>query len=295
MTAVILLCRALAALFALVLAAAATAAPPGPDADRIMQRAFEVYGGDDSFSRLRFSFEYDGGKTAALSVVMAYKRYPASAGVESKVIMFSESPPDRKDIAYLGWFYRPEQDRGADQWLYLPELRQTRKLTRRSHDRAGAALDMKRRPEGDEFSVSELDEEELAPRDPRLDRHALLSIETLDGRPVHAIESVPLKAGSSSYGKFVTWITQDGSLPLRVDYYNRHLDLVKTLTFNWAQVDKAWVWERVTAVNPLNGNRTVLEQADVRVNIGLPDEMFSKRMLDQGGDVFAQRVAGHAE
>jgi hypothetical protein len=285
--------RVFATLCALALAAAAGAAAPEPDPGRLMQRAYELFGGDDSFSRVRFSFEYGGGKTAALSVMMAFKRYPAAAAEAQRVIMFNESPPDKKDIAYLGWFYRPEQDRGADQWLYLPELRQTRKLTRRSRDRAQAALDIKRRPEGDEFAVSELAEEELAPRDPRLDRHTLRGSDALDGREVYVIESVPREADSSSYGKLVTWIAQDGILPLRVDYYNRHLDLVKTLTFGWKRLGETWVWERVTAVNPVNGSRTVLEQTDIHVNLGLPDEIFSKRMLDQGGDVFARRVAGY--
>jgi hypothetical protein len=293
MTAVIPPRRALAVVLALVLATAAGAATPAPDADRLMQRVFELHGGDDSFSRVRFSFEYEGGKTSALSVIMAYKRYPAEAETASRVIMFNESPPDKKDIAYLGWFYRPEQDRGADQWLYLPELRQTRKLTRRSRDRAEAALDIKRRPEGDEFSVSELDEEELAPRDPRLDRHSLRGSELLDSREVYVVESVPREPDSSSYGKYATYIARDGGLPLRVDYYNRHQNRVKTLTFGWKQIGETWVWERVTAVNPVNGNRTVLEQSDIHVDLGLPDEMFSKRMLDQGGDAFARRVAGY--
>lgn len=271
-------------------AATAAAAAGAADADRIAQRAYEVRGGDDAYSRLRFSFEYDGGKTATLSLVMAFKRYPAAAGVESKVIMFNEYPPDKKDIAYLGWFYRPEQGRDTEQWLYLPELRQTRKLSRRPHDHDGAALGMKRRPEGDEFSVSELDEEELAPRDPRFDRHTLLGSEVLGGRAVYSVESVPRQVDSSSYGKFVAWIAQDDYLPLRVDYYNRHLTLVKTLTYSWRQVGGEWVWERVTAVNAITGNKTVVEQTDARVNLGLPDEMFAKRMLDQGGDSFVRRV-----
>lgn len=277
------------ALGACLLAVFTAAAAEEDVADRIMQRVYEVYGGDDAFSRLRFSFEYDGGKTGALALVMAYKRFPAAAGVESKVIMFNEFPPDKKDIAYLGWFYRAEQDRNADQWLYLPELRLTRKLTRKPRDYS--ATD--RRTEGDEFSVSELDMEELVPRAPGLDRHTLLGSDTLGGRAVYTVESVPLAAGSSPYGKFVSWIAKDGYLPLRVDCYNRDLNHVKTLSFEWSRIGDAWVWDRVEAVNRVNGNRTVLEQTDIHVNLGLPDDMFAKRALDQGGDSFAHRVSTH--
>ncbi|MCC6208732.1 MAG: outer membrane lipoprotein-sorting protein [Gammaproteobacteria bacterium] len=256
-------------------------------AARIMQRVYEVYGGDDSFSRLRFSFEYDGGKTGTLGLVMAYKRYPATAGAESKVVMFNDYPPEKKDIGYLGWFYRVEQERDADQWLYLPELRQTRKLTRKPRDYSRT----EKRTEGDEFSVSELDLEELAPRAPVLDRHTLLGSETLEGRAVYTVESVPTDPDSSPYGKRIAWISKDGYLPLRVDCYDREAHLVKTLNFTWAQVDKDWVWERVIAVNRVNGNKTLLEQSDVLVNLGLPDDLFAKRVLDQGADTFARRMS----
>jgi hypothetical protein len=285
---------ALAALSCMTAAMAAVApAAAESDAAGIMQRAFEAYGGDDAFSRLRFNFDYDGGKTAAVSLLMAYKHYPAGSATESRVIMFNDYPPDKKDIAFLGWFYRPEQGEDEDLWLYLPELRQTRKLTRKhmDHDRAEPV----KRSEGDEFSVSELDQEELTPRDPRLDRHTLLGREPLDGRDAYKIESVPLDAASSSYGKFISWIGQDPPLPQRIDYYNRSLALVKTVTFSWQKVGTAWVWDRVTAFNPGNGNKTVLEQTDVRVNLGLPDELFAKRMLEQGSDTFLHRVAHYVQ
>lgn len=276
------------ALAALLAAAAAAAPAAETDPDRIMQHAYEVRGGDDAFSRLRFSFEYDGGKSATLTLVMAYKRYPAAAEVDSRVVMFNEFPPDRKDVAYLGWFYRPEQNRDAEQWLYLPELRQARKLSRRQREEVLPGL--KRRPEADEFSVSELDEDVLVPRDPRRDRHTLLETTTLGGQPVYSVESVPRAGDASPYGRIVAWIAQENYVPLRTEYYNRHQSLVKTLTYSWRQVGGEWVWDRVTAVNAINGNRTVLEQTDVRVNLGLPDELFAKRVLDQGGDGFVHRV-----
>lgn len=278
--------RALAALCVLAFAAPAGAAAPGPDPGRLMRNAYELYGGDDAFSRLRFSFEYDGGKTGALELVMAYKRYPAPAEVESKAIMFNVYPLDRKDVAYLGWFYRAEQGRDADQWLYLPELRTTRKLTRKPRDYSGT----KRRTEGDEFSVSELDMEELAPRAPGLDRHTLLGSETLDGQAAYTVESVPLDP-DGPYGKRVTWIAKDAYLPLRVDYYDHQMHRVKTLEFTWTRVGEVWVWKRVVAVNRVSGDKTVLEQSDVRVNLGLPDEIFTKRALDQGGETFANRMS----
>jgi hypothetical protein len=292
--------RALAALSCLAVVVAAAAPVPATaaeetDAARIMQRAFEANGGDDAYSRIRFNFEYDGGKTAAVSLLMAYKHYPAGSETESKVIMFNDYPPDKKDIAFLGWFYRPEQHQDEDLWLYLPELRQTRKLTRKHVDHDRTELVGKQRPEGDEFSVSELDQEELTPRDPRLDRHTLLGSEPIDGRSAYKIESVPLDAASSSYGKFISWIAQDEFLPQRVDYYNRQQALVKTVTFTWKKVGPAWVWDRLTAFNPGNGNKTVLEQTDTRVNLGLPDELFAKRMLEQGGDTFLHRIAHYVQ
>lgn len=265
------------------------------DADAIMQRAYELYGGEDSFSRVHFHFEFDQGRSSTVSLVMGFRRDPAGSDVDYRVIMFNESPPDRKDTGFLGLFYRPGAGKEDEMWLYLPELRTTRRLMHQHvapdpHEGHELAGHMRHGVNPDEFAVSELDHEELMPRWPGHDRHRLTAVEEYEGRPVYRIESTPIDAATSVYGRRVQWIDREDALPLRIEYHEPGGRHVKTQTMTWRLVGEAWVWERVVAVNHVNGNRTVLEQADVRVNIGLPDDLFSRRVLSRGAKSFEGRV-----
>ncbi len=264
----------------------------GEDAASVMQRAYEVHGGRDSFSRIHFHFEFDQGRSSTTSLVMAFRR--ESGDVDYRVIMFSESPPDRKDTGFLGVFYRPGAGKEDEMWLYLPELRSTRRLmhSQQSHDHGAhdMAGHMRHGESPDEFSVSELDHEELMPRWPGLDEHRLLAIEDVDGRPAWKIESIPRDPATSVYGKRVQWIDRERALPLRIEYHAPGGRLVKTQTQEWRSYGDAWLWERVVAINHLNGHRTVLEQSDVRVDAGLPDDLFSRRVLSRGVKAFESRV-----
>lgn len=276
--------RCVRGLLLTVLLCTSGAAAAAPAAGEIVTRAYENYSGDDFVSRLSFTLEYDDNKTDRLSMLMAYKRYDGENGLDSKVIMFNEFPPDKKDIAFLAWIYRPGAGREDEMWLYLPELRQIRKLGHK-HD-AHSHEDQS----SDAFSVSELNREELTPRRPGLDRHRLLGEGTVDGRPVYKIESTPREPDSSTYSELVQWISKDIFLPLRIDYYDDVGTLLKTQTIDWTRQGDAWVWEKVTAVNHVNDNRTILDQSRIQINTGLPDRLFSKRVMKRGAQSFLARV-----
>lgn len=268
-------------------------APDAEDAASLMQRAYEVSGGNDSFSRIRFHFEFDRGRSSSATLVMAFRR--GSGDVDYRVIMFSESPPDHKDTGFLGVFYRPGAGKEDEMWLYLPELRSTRRLTHsqpsHAHDHGHDMTGHMRHGESpDEFSVSELDHEELMPRWPGLDDHRLIALEDYEGRLAWKIESTPRDPATSVYGRRVHWVDREHALLLRIEYHEPGGRHVKTQTQQWRSHGGDWLWERVVAINHLNGNRTVLEQSDVRVNAGLPDELFSRRVLSRGAGSFAGRV-----
>lgn len=271
-------------------------AAPADEAESVMWRAYKVYGGDDSFSRLSFQFEFDGGKTSTVTLVMGFKRDEGEAP-GYRAIMFNELPPDRKDTGFLGIFYDPAAGKEDEMWLYLPELRSTRRLTHQvqskndhgGHDHAHEGH-MRHEGVSDEFSGSELNHEELMPRWPGFDRHRLLAIEDVDGRTVYKIESVPLDQESSTYSKRVQWVDRDTALLLRIEYHDDEGRLVKTQTQTWKQYGDAWLWDRVIAVNHVSGNRTSLEHTDVQVNLGLPDDLFSRRVLTRGGKAFEGRI-----
>jgi negative regulator of sigma E activity len=128
------------------------------------------------------------------------------------------------------------------------------------------------------------------PRWPGLDQHRLLGTTQVGDKTVYMIESTPRDPATSSYGKRIQWITQDDGLPIKIEYYDEDMTLLKTQTLTWRRVGDAWLWDRITAVNNVTGAKTVLEQTDMLVDVGLSDSLFTKRALSLGAKAFENRV-----
>lgn len=253
---------------------AATAHAEELSADAVMKKSFAVYGGDDSLSKITFIFQEKGDLEKKLVYSMAWKKFQGASDVDTKVIMFRDFPPDAKGVSYLGIFYKPELNKNDDEWIYLPELRMVRRL---SHTGPKHAKE-------EEFSKSELRQFDLVPRNPDDDTHQLLPSETMEGVACHVIESIPKKGGGEfyPYGKVVRWISKENFLPLRIDYYDERDKLQKQQFTKWKKIGDAWVWEEVVGTNIQTGNKTLLTITDIKVNVGLTDESFSKRTMQLG-------------
>ncbi len=254
---------------------------------QIMQRAYEVYAGKDIFSRLSFTLKDRNDTEKKLGLLMAYKSYEGENGFHSKIIMFNQFPPDKKDISFLAWIYAPEQHKKDDMWLYLPELRTVRKLTHQHNANKHKHHD---KDNDDEFSLSELKRFELQPRNPLLDEHVLLGKENIETQEVYKISSTPKNPESSPYNKIFIWVTTDHFLTIRKEYIDHRGTVEKKQAISWDNIGKAWVWEKVTAVNLHNGNETTLQQSNVKLNTGLTDNIFTKRFMKLGARSLIARV-----
>lgn len=264
--------------FAALLLAAALAAPAVHaelSAAEIAVKAFQVNGGEDSRSRLSFTFHKADGSERRLAYTMAWKHY-ASGDISNKAIFFSEFPPDDRGKAYMIWMAadRSEQDQ---EWMYLPELRMVRKIT---HDQSHRHKD-----QDDDFAHSLLAQVNLVPRNAALDDHSLLGEDKVDGHAAYVIDSVPKQSSPGyPYQKTRRWISTDHFLTERIDYYNESGDLKLSQRIKWQQVGDVWVWEQVVATRPGSTERTVLDLSDVKVNSHLDDDVFSSRRMRLGKD-----------
>jgi hypothetical protein len=258
----------------------AVAADAGPGAAEIAAKAFAVNGGEDSRSRLTFTFHKADGSERKLAYVMAWKNYPPGGDVSAKAIFFSEFPPDDKGKAYMIWL---AADRGHqdDEWMYLPELRMVRKIT---HDRSHRHQDKE-----DDFARSLLVQVNLVPREPDLDNQSRLADEVVDGHSDYVIDSVP-KQPSAAYPYLKTrrWISRDDFLTERIDYYSEGGEVKLRQLIKWQKIGDAWVWKQVLGFKPQSEERTVLDVSDVRVNNHFQDELFSARSMRLGKDSLDQ-------
>ena len=265
-------------LFGIALCSASMSASAELSATDIVNKSDAVDGGDDSISRLSFSFKSPGRTVRKLIYTMVWKEYAGHDHVDDKAIFFSEYPPDDKGKSFMVWVYDNKKD---DEWMYLPELRMVRKVTHSEHHG--------HHDQEDDFAHSVLTQVDLMPREPDLDLHTRLKDEELAGHTDFVIECVPKHAGDDyPYQKTRRWITQDNFLPERIDYYNPAGALIKRPTIKWQKIGAAWVWEQVVGENLITNEQTVLDISDIKLNSGLQDEVFSARTMRLGKDSIAQ-------
>ena len=254
------------------------------DADEIMTRSAIAYDSKDLFSRISFSFAQAGTAGKRITLYMAFKDYHGKHGISSKIIMFNQFPPDKKDISFLAWLYAPKTHKKDDMWLYLPALRTIRKMNHQDHHMQHDDKDK------DAFSLSDLKRFELQKRDPQLDQHQLVGREQVGTHETFKIISTPKDPSSSPYGKTVSWITTDNYLPVQIEYFDHQGGRAKRQTIQWTAQNHAWVWKKLSAVNLKTGHHTILEQTDVKVNSGLPDRIFTKRFMKRGAGTLAAQI-----
>lgn len=246
-------------------------------ADEIATRAYERNRVDDQIATLTFTFSSAGKKEQQVAYTMVWKNMKGKDGYDNKAMFFGEFPTDKRGIAYLGWLTPAGSAKQDSEWIYLPELRTTRRIAHRGDDKAD---------DDDEFANSLLKREHLDPRPPSLDTHTLVGEEMLDGRAHYVILSTPKQRQKDESAKTVRWVDRESFRVDRAQYFDVDSEETLDVDIVWSRVGQFWVWKNVTAVSPKSGAKTVLEVDTISINSGLKDRDFSKRNLKRGSAGF---------
>jgi len=209
--------------------------------------------------------ERDGSKKKIIATRF-WKNYRSKKGVDSKMLLITEFPPDSRGISFLIWDYS-KKNKGDDLWLYLPALRMVRRISAQDQN--------------DAFLGSDLTFGDMGQRRLDEDVHTFLKEEAYRGTPVYLVESAPIEK-SSIYSKKTSWISKKDWTVLKIDYYDRNKKLLKRQTIDWQTVNGLFVWKETNVTNVQNGHRTLFGVGDLEVNIGLQDGDFTERTLKRG-------------
>ncbi len=209
--------------------------------------------------------ERDGSKKKIIAS-RYWKNYRSKGGVDSKMLLITEFPPDSRGISFLIWDYS-QKDKVDDLWLYLPALRMVRRISAQDQN--------------DAFLGSDLTFGDMGQRRLDEDIHTFIKEEAYRGVPAYVVESAP-KEKTSIYSKKVSWISKKDWTVLRIDYYDRNKKLLKRQTIDWQTTEGLFVWKQTNVTNVQNGHRTVFGVEDLEVNLGLRDGDFTERTLKRG-------------
>ncbi len=174
-----------------------------------------------------------------------------------------------KDIAGTGFLSKADLKTGKEeQFLYLPALKRTRRV-------AGSFRFHR-------FVNSDFTYEDLERHHPNRYHHELLGEEEVNGTPCYVLKSWPKKKKDSAYSYWVRWITKDGFLPIKEDFYDKKGQLWKKFeAAKWGKVQGYWAilhW-KCTDLKKNHTSHLIIE--NLRFDVGLDPKMFTRRYLER--------------
>lgn len=190
---------------------------------------------------------------------------------DRKMLIRFLAPPE---IEGTGFLSVEHADRDDDRWLYLPATRKTRRIA--GSDKTDDFV-------GSQFTYEDLDSERLD-----LYEYRLVGSDTVDRVETWVVEAVPSdpkKIEETGYDRRELWIEKDHDLVVRARFYDRDGSYVKELRASEIrQVPGSDRWRpyRLTMEDVRDGDRTVIDVHEYRIDTGVPDSFFSERYLKRG-------------
>ena len=242
----------------------------------VMKKTRELYLAKDQVSTVTLRKIDKKGDEQKIVTKRYWKAYGGKDGFESKTLFVTEFPPDQRGVGFLIWDYA-KAGQPDDLRLYLPSLKQVRRMTTREQD--------------DAFMGSDLTFADLGQRELNEDTHTLLRTEkcqTTDGEQrssvaldCYVVQSIP-NDQDSLYGKKITWVLTGDLTPIKIDYYDRKSELLKTQAIEWQHPENVWAWKKAEVKNVQTSHRTLFEISDLKNNVGVSDDDFTERALRTG-------------
>ena len=172
-------------------------------------------------------------------------------------------PADVKGTRMLTWSHKDGND---DQWLYLPSIKRVKRIS--SSDKSGS------------FMGSEVAYEDLGSQEPEKFRYKWLTDAREGERDCWQLERVPVSK-TSGYARHVVWVDKEYNVPMRVDYYDRKNELLKTSRYSKHQkFGKIWKFGAIEVSNVQTKKKTVLDWTERQFGTRLDRAMFEPSALE---------------
>lgn len=172
-------------------------------------------------------------------------------------------PADVKGTKLLTWTHKRSDD---DQWLYLPAVKRVKRIT--SSNKSGSFM-------GSEFAYEDFGSQEVEKY-----TYELLEEGKHAGRDVWVLARVPVDKGSG-YTRQVVWMDKEYKNPLRIDFYDRKRELLKTATFgDYQRYGNLWRANRIEMNNVQTKKRSIITWTARRLKADLSAELFRSESLE---------------
>ncbi len=195
-------------------------------------------------------------------------------GKEKKIAIFYETPTSVKGTAFLTFDY-PEANRDDDQWLYLPALRKTRRISAANR--------------GDYFLGTDLTYEDIK-LETRISKedytYITLGKENIDGRAMYVVEGTPKNKSISKelgHSKVKFWVDADRWIMRKAESWDVAGNFLKTVEIkDFKKIQNIWTYHTIHVINHKTKHETEFVFKDIVYNGDLSDDYFTEEALVNG-------------
>jgi len=229
----------------------------------IIQNVYDRPEGNDMQSELTMTLTNSRGEQRIREIKQFSKEFEKT----EKKIMFFKAPADVRNTSFMNWSY-DEKNKDDDQWIYLPALKKTKRISSDS--------------KSDYFMGSDFTYDDLGDRHPTADSHKLLREEKIDNEDCYVVESIP-KEEEYMYSRTVTWIIKDKWIGLKKEFYDEDDEHLKTLSVKkFEKIKDYWIILNSQMHNIQKDHTTDMKLENLKVDSGVSANKFSERMMKRG-------------
>ena len=208
------------------------------------------------------------------SRIRTTRSFRKNFGDERRIVFFYDKPRNLEGTAFLTYDY-PQAGADDDQWLYLPALRKSRRVS--GAERGDYFM-------GTDFSYDDMKQETRVSLDEY--RRKTLGLEELEGRQLYKVEALPVSeqiAEELGYSRVVSWVDPEIWMARQSQFWDTRGKLLKTLRFREiTEVDGIWTPHILEVENHQSGHRTLFRISDVDYTSTVSDRLFRREALGRG-------------
>ncbi len=229
------------------------------DATEVMKKSNiqNYYSGNDGRAKVEMSITDSQGRQRKR--IFDILRKNLEKGGEQRFYVYFKEPTDVEGMVYMVWKHPGKDD---DRWLYMPALDLVKRI---------AASDKRSSFVGSDFVY-----EDVSGRSPDEDTHEIQD----EDEDFYIIKSTPKDPKNVEFSYFVSYISKENFLPMKIEYYNKEEVLSRIIeTMDVKEIQGHPTIVDYRAKNLETGSETLMDFTEVKYDIGLPDDIFTERYL----------------
>ena len=241
-----------------------------PSGQHIAEKTHERNEGISMRRKLTMELKDKRGKVRIRETVSLRKYY----GKEKRLAIFYGTPRSVQGTAFLTYDY-PDATVDDDQWLYMPALRKTRRISAANR--------------GDYFLGTDLTYEDIK-LETRISLedydYKTLGKETIEGHECFIVEGTPKTkevAKELGYGKGKFWVDAKIWMLRKAESWDVAGNHLKTILItDVKEVQGIWTYHKIFVKNHKTGHETIFLNSDIDYKTNISDDTFTKEALVNG-------------